>query len=88
MVANVENVGSSAEAAETDSANASDSSSYSDWEWNTLVQGLPSTQLCSSCNGWHTLKDFRGLKQGSLKLYKTCNGCREKVRRPVRRKDV
>ena len=53
------------------------------------VQGLPSTQMCSSCNGYQALKDFRGLKQGGLKLYKTCNNCRQKKkRRPVWRKDV
>ena len=122
LVANVENAGSSKEAAEIErfiiissrlvfgdsptrgsdsaemfngdsvrdlnSANAPDSSSDSDWEWNTLVQGLPSAQWCSSCNGYQALTHFKGLKQGGFKLYKTCNGCREKKRRPVRRKDV
>ena len=74
---------------ELDAAGASDSSSDSEWEWHALVQGLPSMQRCSSCNGYQDLKEFRGLKQEGLKLFKTCNGCRQKKKqRPGRRKDV
>lgn len=71
---------------DSDSADASDSSS--DWEWKALVQGLPREQRCSSCNGYHALKDFRGLKHGGVKLFKTCNGCREQKRRSGRHKLV
>lgn len=68
----------------SDPADASDSSSDSDWEWNALVQGLPREQRCSSCNGYGVLTDFRGLKHGGVKLFKTCNGCREQKRRSGR----
>ena len=42
----------------------------------------------SSCNGYQALKDFKGLKHGGVKLFKTCNGCREKKRRPGQHKVV
>jgi len=122
LVANVENAGAAAEAADVewklvwndspargsdsidesvrdlDPADASDSSSDWEWEalvqglpaedaeWEALVQGLPRMQRCSSCNGDKKLTDFKGLKRGGLKLFKTCNGCRKKKQRPKKQR--
>ena len=81
-----------------DPAGASDSSSDWEWEalvqgmpaedreWEALVQGLPRMQMCSSCHDSKRLEDFKGLKQGGLKLFKTCNGCRKKKQRPKKQR--